>query len=298
MENIEQVRDVNLSNITNTKTGSLAKVIYYPKNKQELLLLVEELRNNNENPVVLGSFTNVAFSSKKFDRPIISMEKFENESITYDPERRIVTVGAGYQMKQLAIWGLKHHINAFQWMEGIPGTVGAGTYMNAGFLSGQDFWSFMVDTEVLMPDMKIVNFKNNDLHYSYRYSELQNNGGIVLSTRFLVRGGKKWKIKAKMYQYHQRRAKSQPLEYPSAGTVFVPPTPYHVGGMLRQLGLIGHQIGGARISEKSPGFIINTGDMTGEDYYQMVKFIQKSIKDKFDIDLTPEVRLFGFEDEK
>lgn len=295
MIEIENVKNVPLRTLSNSKTGGIARIIYYPKIESELIYLIKRFKVSNQKFYIFGSMTNVVFSEDNINNPIICMTNFNNKMIDYDLSTSTVTVGAGVLMKDLSKWGLLNSINAFQWMEGIPGTVGAGTYMNAGFLQGQDYWSFLIDCRVLLPDLSIVTLKNSDLHFSYRFTELQKNGGVVLSSRFLVRPGKKWKIRIRMRQYHNRRAKNQPLDYPSSGTVFVPPTPFHVGGMLRQLDLIGYSIGGAQISEKSPGFIINTGNMTGEDYYNLVNFIQKRIKDNFDIDLVPEVRLVGFE---
>lgn len=290
---VEIVENVNLRDYTNTKTGGKVLFMVYPNNAEELKKTILVLKKSTLSYLVLGDMTNVAVSSKKLNLVIVNMSKFIASSV-FDWKSNILTVSAGTEMRKLSRWALDNSISGLQWMEGIPGTVGAGVYMNAGFLIGQDFGSFLVDTDVLMPDGEIRTFSNQELNYGYRKSALQSNGGIVLSARLLLRTGKKWKIRLRMHQYHTRRRKNQPLEYPSAGTVFVPPTPYHVGGMLRELKLLGKTIGGAQISEKSPGFIINIGDMTGEDYFEMVKFIQKEIWTKYAIKLEPEVRLVGF----
>lgn len=284
-----------LSHYTHTETGGNVDIIVFPHNIDELKKSIQLLKELSIPFIVLGDMTNVAIASGKLNFNIICMNNFVNEP-SFSAKDNIVTVTAGYKMKQLSRWAMEHSISGLQWMEGIPGTVGAGVYMNAGFLAGQEFQDHVIDARILMPDMSIKTILNKDLKFSYRYSSLQDNQGIVLSTRLLVRIGKKWKIRAKMAQYHRRRAKNQPLDLPSAGTVFVPPTPYHLGGILPELGLVGHRIGGAEISPKSPGFIVGVDHMTGEDYYAEVKFIQKAVKESYNIDLEPEVRLLGFED--
>ncbi|MFD1466067.1 UDP-N-acetylmuramate dehydrogenase [Lapidilactobacillus mulanensis] len=294
---MEIKKDCCLAQYSNTKTGGNVDVVIFPHSLEQLKVSIQLLKQLSTPVVVLGDMTNVAIASKNLNFNVICMSHFVNEPI-FDAQNGILTVTAGYKMKQLSRWALNHSISGLQWMEGIPGTVGAGVFMNAGYLAGQEFQDIVIDTQVLMPDLSVQTLSNKDLNYSYRHSSIQGNKGIVLSTRLLVRVGKKWKIRAKMAQYHKRRAKNQPLNLPSAGTVFVPPTPYHVGGMLPELGIIGYRIGGAEISPKSPGFIVGVDHMTGEDYYEMVRFIQRAVKEKYNIELEPEVRLLGFNDDK
>lgn len=286
---------LKLSDLSYSQTGSSASTIVFPKNESELIATIKLANENGLKYMTFGGMTNVVFSSHPLDVVLISMLDFDH-SVEYDSKTNIVKVGSGQTMKGLAQWGLIHSINGFQWMEGIPGTIGAGVFMNAGFLPGQDMQSYLVETRVLMPDLTIQIFKNKDMNYSYRKSELQVNGGIVLSTKFLVRRGKKWKIQIRMFQYHQRRKNHQPLEFPSAGTVFIQPVPYHTGGLLSQLHMKGYRVGGAEISELSPGFIIGRDHMTGEDYLKLAHKIQSVIKQKYGISLEMEVRLVGFTD--
>lgn len=291
---IEFEHDYSLQDLTNTQTGGVVSFLVFPHEVEELKEAIRCLKELLMPVIVLGDMTNVAIASGKLNFNVICMSHFKNNPV-FDCKSNIVTVYAGYKMKKLSKWAIEHSISGLQWMEGIPGTVGAGVYMNAGFLPGQDFQNHVIDAQVLMPDLSIRTLTNKELCFQYRFSSLQKNGGIVLSTRLLVRKGKKWKIKLRVAQYHNRRARNQPLDFPSAGTVFVPPTPFHVGGMLPKLGLIGYRIGGAQVSKKSPGFIIGIDHMTGEDYYTLVRFIQKKVKASYGIELEPEVRLLGFE---
>lgn len=289
--------DVDLSKLSNTRTGGFVKAIVYPVNATELQLVLTSAKEQLIETQVLGDMTNVAIASGELDFVVISMTKYAPQ-ISIDVNTNIVSCGAGVKMKDLSVWAYDHSLSGFQWMEGIPGTVGAGAFMNAGFLPGQDFQNFLVDAQVLMPDNTIRTMTNREFEYGYRHSSIQKNGAIVLSIRLLIRRGKRWKIWIRMHQYHTRRAKHQPLTLPSAGTVFVPPMPFHVGGILPKLGLVGYKIGGAQISELSPGFIVGVDHMTGEDYYNLVKFIQKSVWDSEHIKLEPEVRLLGFDEGK
>jgi len=294
-EHINHDEKTSLSSLSHTKTGSTALTIIYPKNEKELIRTLSLTHKFELSYLVFGDMTNVAFATRPLNKIIISMLDFYREA-EYDAKGNVVTVDAGMKMKDLAKWGYKNSVNAFQWMEGIPGTIGAGVFMNAGFLPGQDIGSFLIEARVLMPNLEVKSIKNAAMDFRYRKSILQSNKGIVLSAKFLVRRGKKWKIGVRMLQYHERRRKHQPLRFPSAGTVFVPPIPYHVGGMINDLRLRGYRIGGAEISELSPGFIIGREGMTGEDYYALVNKVKHDVFDRYGIRLEPEVRLIGFHD--
>lgn len=291
---VKCLEHVAMSDYTHTKTGGTTPYMFFPKDVGELTNLLGFLTQNTVEYVILGSMTNIAVASGKLEFVVVNMTELNQNQINYDATTRALEVSSSVLMKDLSRWALNHSVSDLQWMEGIPGTVGAGAFMNAGFLKGQDFQSFLIDAVVLMPDLTIQTITNKQMEYRYRFSSLQASHGIVLSVRLLVRMGKKYKIFLRMLQYHRRRARNQPLEYPSAGTVFIPPTPYHVGGMLSHLKLKGYSIGGAQISEKSPGFIINTGNMTGEDYYHLIRYIQRIIRKEYQLDLSPEVRLLGF----
>ncbi|RNE43145.1 UDP-N-acetylenolpyruvoylglucosamine reductase [Lacticaseibacillus paracasei] len=291
--NVTDKQNVSLSNYTNTKTGGTVAHMYYPKTTEELVELLTTLRSRRISYVVLGEMTNVAIASHPLNFEVINMSDFIGEPI-WNADLCTLTVPSGVKMKALSRWARDHSVAGLQWMEGIPGTVGAGAFMNAGFLGGQDFSSFLLEAQVLDESLNVRTVKNRDLQYSFRKSSLQSGGKIVLSVTFLLRPGKKWKIGLKMLQYHRRRAKNQPLEYPSAGTVFIPPVPYHLGAILPRLGLVGAKVGGARVSEKSPSFIIGE-NMSGEDYRDLVKLIQARVLEEKHIDIEPEVRMLGFD---
>ncbi|WP_431061051.1 UDP-N-acetylmuramate dehydrogenase [Weissella paramesenteroides] len=291
--------DENLKSYSYTQTGGTVEMMFFPHNLIQLEKIIVYLRNCKKRFIILGEMTNVAIASGFLDFVIINMSEYN----IFNPEwdgKRMLRVSASTKMKELAVWCINHDIRGLGWMEGIPGTVGAGVYMNAGFLLGQDMQTYLIDVTFLdLNDMKVHKFKNQDLKFRYRYSKLQDLDVIILECRFLLNSiPNNWKkfyrrtrYRNIMASYHKRRENNQPLSLPSAGTTFVPPYPWHVGGMLRELHLVGYQIGGAAISTVSPGFIVGVDNMTGEDYFAMVEFIQQQVKRSFDVELEPEVRL-------
>ena len=293
------LRNVSLRDYTNTKTGGHVEYMFFPRNIEELILVMSTLKKDNQKFEILGDMTNVAISEVNLDFVVVNMVEF-NVSNPIWFENRFLKVSASTKMKFLSNWAYKHDIKGLAWMEGIPGTVGAGIFMNAGFLVGQDIGTYLLNARYLdLTDMKIKTMSNQDLMFRYRYSKFHDMDVIILEGTFLLtaikhdwlHGLRHLNLKRKMSKYHTRRVNNQPLDLPSAGTVFVPPMPWHVGGMIRELKMLGYTIGGAQISTKSPGFIVNIGGMTGEDYFSLVKFIQNQIYINYGIWVIPEVRL-------
>jgi len=294
--------NVLLRERTHTKTGGRVQYVFYPHNLEELKTVVSTLKSDDVYFEIFGEMTNIAVSEDNLDFVVINMMRYDEN---LDPEwdgKRFLTVSASMKMKKLAVWAYNSSIKGLAWMEGIPGTVGAGIFMNAGFLVGQDMETYLVSAEYLdLDDLEVKNVQNQDLNFRYRYSKFHDMNAIVLKGTFLLYPLKrdwkhvlrKYKLKLQMNKYHARRANNQPLGLPSAGTVFVPPTPWHVGGMMRELNMVGYQIGGAQISPKSPGFIVNVGGMTGEDYFKLVEYMQTKVHDNYNLTIVPEVRLIS-----
>lgn len=297
------LENVDLRNYTNTKTGGRTRFMFFPRNIEELIAVIKTLKKNHEKFEILGEMTNVAITEKNLNFLVINMLEFDKQLPIWT-KNRFLKVSAGLKMKNLSVWAYQNNIKGLAWMEGIPGTIGAGIFMNAGFLIGQDIGTYLLEAEYLdLNDMKIKTISNQELMFRYRYSKFHDMNAIILGGVFLLQSIEHdWKyrlrrlhLKNKMHKYHNRRSSNQPLELPSAGTVFVPPLPWHVGGMIRELKLLEYTIGGAQISPKSPGFIVNIGGMTGEDYFALVTFIQEKVYNNYGIKLIPEVRLFDKE---
>lgn len=187
-----------LSEYTHTKTGGSTPLILFPKDEEELKRLIVLVHDQQIPFHVLGDMTNVAIASGQLGFVVICTNKILSEPL-FDKERCVLTVSAGYKMKALSRWAMEHSLRGLQWMEGIPGTVGAGAYMNAGYLPGQDFQSCMIDARVLSPSGEIRVISNRNMRYSYRKSSIQSTGDVVLSVRFLLRTGKNGRFLLECY---------------------------------------------------------------------------------------------------
>ena len=164
--------------------------------------------------------------------------------------------------------------------------------MNAGAYDGE-VCNVISSVDVLTREGELKTYDHRELKFRYRHSVVQDTGDVVLSATFTLKAGDKPVIRAKMDELNARRAAKQPLEYPSCGSVFKRPKGHFVGPMIQKAGLQGHIIGGAQVSKKHAGFIINLGDATATDYLDMIHLIQKTVKAKFDVDLETEVRIIG-----
>lgn len=277
-----------------SQTGKTVKIMVWPKTVDELKEIIKIVKDNNISYFVIGGGTNIVAATNKIDKLFINMSDFRYIDINDDTA--VLKVSAGYQSKEVAKILVSHGIGGFEWAEGLPGTIGGAIYMNASAY-GPGIDGYLINATVLTEDGEIKTVKNAEFEFRYRRSTIQNKPWIILDGTFKLYHKKIWKIKISTYRKHRGRINSQPLELPSSGSVFVMPFPYHVGGLMRELGLVGHQIGGAQISPKSPGFIVGIDNMTGEDYLNLVQFIQGKVKRHYDLDLDPEVRFIGFDND-
>lgn len=293
-ESVKVEKNIDLSTLTNTQTGGLCHYMIYPETVGQLITIVKRFNTEEIQFIVVGGLTNVVFSSITLSAVVINMSDFGNNmTLSEENGQPVLNVDAKFHTKEVARYLLNKGVTGFQWAEGIPGTIGGAVYMNASAY-GPGIDSLLIDAKVLTPDLEIKTLANKDFDFRYRKSSIQEQGFIILSARFLLRYGKKWKIALRMMQFHNQRAKSQPLNLPSAGTVFVPPKPYHVGSIIPKMNMQNLCVGGMKVSDKNFGFIVNVGSGTGEDYRNLVEVIENSVKKKYGIDLEREVRFFGF----
>ena len=205
-----------------------------------------------------------------------------------------ITSQAGAKLIDTTYVALEHHLTGFEFACGIPGSIGGAVFMNAGAYGGE-IKDVFVSCEVLYPDGQIKTLSAKEMAFSYRHSAIQKQHCIVLSATFALQAGNYAEIKAKMDELTHLRASKQPLEYPSCGSVFKRPVGHYTGPLIEQAGLKGMTIGGAQVSEKHAGFIVNINHATATDYVNLIQYIQKVIKEKFDVTLETEVRIIGEE---
>ena len=236
------------------------------------------------NYLVLGNGSNIIFSNPIYNGVIIKLDNFNK--VNYDDTT--INVGAGYSLIKLAIETIDKGLSGLEFAAGIPGCVGASTAMNAGAYNS-DMSVVVKSVKVLTPTFEIKTLSNKDLEYSYRDSFLKRNKNyIVLSTTFELSYGDKEMMKKQINERRIKRQASQPLDMPSAGSVFRNPPNMYAGELIEKLNLKGYKIGGAEISEKHANFIVNSGDATGEDVIKLIKMIQEEVKSKYDVNLKLE----------
>ena len=196
---------------------------------------------------------------------------------------------AGALMSQVAKTAKENGLTGLEFAAGIPGTVGGGAVMNAGAYGGE--MSQVVTTvTVVNRNGEIMELDNSTMEYGYRTSVIQNQPFVVTKVTFRLQPGDPQEIAAKMEELAIRRREKQPLEYPSAGSTFKRPEGHFAGQLIMEAGLRGYSVGGAKVSEKHCGFIINTGNATAEDVKDVIWEVQRRVKERFHVDLEPEIK--------
>lgn len=277
---------------TTYKVGGNCKYFITPKDLNELIDLVKYLKEKNIKYMILGNGSNTIFSSKEYDGVIINLTNLNSMSI----DKNIITVEAGYQLIKLSMDALNNSLSGLEFAAGIPGNIGGAVFMNAGAYKS-DMSKLIKTVTFLDENLELKTLKNEELDFSYRKSIFQKRNCIIISTVLELIPGNKEEIKELMDKRKERRLSSQPLEYPSAGSVFRNPSEdIFAGKLIEDLGLKGYKIGGAKISEKHANFIINDGDATGEDIKALIDLVKEKVKEKYNIELHVEQRFINFEE--
>lgn len=273
--------NVDLKKYCTYKVGGIGKLLVVPDDLKGLLELLKYIKENNIKYKILGNGSNLIFGD--FDGILIKLDKFDNLSIN----DTVVTVGAGYSLIKLAIKVSKMGLSGLEFATGIPGTVGGAVYMNAGAYK-TDMGYIVSEVKVITKDLEIKTLYNKDLNYHYRDSLFQHGEYIILETKLVLKRGNKTEIMDIIENRKQRRLMSQPLEYPSAGSVFRNPTNDFAGRLIEEIGYKGKVVGGAMVSDKHANFIINYKNANTEDIVNLIEDIKKQIKEKYNIDLRCE----------
>lgn len=291
-QGIDIQEKVSLSKYTFTKTGGNAQYLAFPENLDELKKLLEASKTENLPVTVIGNASNLIIRDGGISGLVIILTKMNH--INVEDER--VTAEAGARIIDTSFAAGNSGLSGLEFAAGIPGSVGGAVFMNAGAYGGETK-DCLESAMVLTRNGVLKKYSNSDLKFSYRHSYIQETDEIVVSATFKLTKGDKSTILDEMNYLNALRQYKQPLEYPSCGSVFKRPTGHFVGPMIIEAGLQGKQIGGAQVSMKHAGFIVNKGGATATDYLNLIHYIQKTIKEKDDIDLHTEVRIIG-EDKK
>ena len=288
IKNYEYYKDISLKKYNTYRLDVKCGYLIYPNTVEELINLLKYLKENNINYFILGGGSNIILAKPYFD-VIIKLDKLNNIEI----KDNIVTAEAGVSLIYLANLCMNNNLNGLAFAGGIPGMVGASTAMNAGAYK-EDMASIVKEVKVLTPDLEIVTLTNKDLNYSYRNSFLKEHKDyICIEVTLEMSYEDKEQIKETMASRKQRRIDTQPLDKPSAGSVFRNPEGLSAGKLIEDAGLKGYKIGGAEISTKHANFIVNTGDATYEDILELIDYTKKKIKEIYNIDLILEQEIIG-----
>ncbi len=258
---------------------------------EEQLKGVQRYLNMVEMPYfVLGNGSNLLVNDNGYRGIILQIGPKMNGIIV---EGVRIVAKAGALLSQVARTAMEHGLTGLEFASGIPGTVGGGVMMNAGAYDGE-MSQVVTQVRVVSRDGEIMELDRATMEFGYRTSTIRNNSFIVTEVTFELQSGDKDVIRAKMEELMERRREKQPLEYPSAGSTFKRPEGYFAGKLIMDAGMKGFQIGGARVSDKHCGFVVNMGNATARDVRGVIEEIQERVKDKFRVDLEPEVVFLGW----
>lgn len=284
-------KNVSLKKYTTFKVGGKADLIVTPKNIDKLKILIKLLKENNINFKILGNGSNLVFSDKPYKDVLIKLSELNKCEIN----DTIIRAGAGASLISVARKVSKEGLTGMEFATGIPGTIGGAVYMNAGAYKS-DMGYIVSEIEVLTKELEVITMYNSDLNFKYRSSFLQQNPGhICLEATIVLRKGNKNTIKALIEERKQKRLMTQPLEFPSAGSVFRNPEGDYAWRLIDICGLKGYTIGGAQVSKKHANFIINKGNATGKDVHDLILFVKNKVKEETGVDLKIEQEFVNWE---
>ena len=273
---------------TSFKIGGKADFFVSPKNADELKAVICELKRLNMPYFVIGKGSNLLVSDEGIEGAVISLSEFDKIEVN----NKTVTVGAGVSLARLCTSARDNSLSGVEFAYGIPGSVGGALYMNAGAYGGE-MSQVVVSATVLTKDGEVQEIDAKDMALGYRTSIFKTSGAIILSAKFALETKNIAEITAQMDELLGRRVDKQPLEYPSAGSTFKRPTGYFAGALIEQNNLKGVSVGGAQVSEKHAGFVINYDNATANDVLALMQKITDTVLEKDGVKLEPEVIFVG-----
>lgn len=279
--NIEMYEDVSLKKYNTYRLDVKCDYLVFPKDIDEVVKLISFLKENNYKYLVLGNGSNVIFKNNRYNGVVIKLSKLDK--IEFDGDK--VVVGAGVALSKLANMAINNSLSGLEFSVSIPGEIGASVSMNAGAYN-ESFSDVFVSAKVLTPKLEIIELTNEDMDFSYRNSFIKKNRDyIVLEVVLKLKPGNKEEMNAVIEKRFEKRKATQPLEYPSAGSVFRNPEGMYAGKLIEDANLKGYSIGGAMISDMHANFIVNKDNATGEDIINLINLAKDKVKENNNIDL-------------
>ena len=281
----------SMASHTTFRIGGLADCFVQLENTEQLIKVQKYLSQVGVPFFILGNGSNLLVSDTGFRGVILQIGPKMNRVTV---EGNVIVAQAGASMAQIARTAMEHGLTGMEFASGIPGTIGGGVVMNAGAYGGE-LSQIVTQVNVVNSEGEIMELDNETMEFGYRTSTIRNNPFTVTEVILRLEKGDRQQIRERMEELAARRREKQPLEYPSAGSTFKRPAGYYAGQLIMEAGLRGFQCGGAKVSDKHCGFVINTGNATAEDVRKLIREVQARVKDQFNVDLETEVLFLGWE---
>ena len=289
LNNIDYTENEPMSAHTTFKIGGRADYFITVDSVEELKTAIKACADSDIPYIILGNGSNLLISDDGIEGAVITLDgDFREIRVSGD----IITAGAAAKLSKLCTVALERGLSGLEFAYGIPGSVGGAMYMNAGAYGGE-MKDVALSVTALTPEGEIREYAAEELGLGYRTSVFKTNGDIILYSKYSLNPGDKDDIRARMDDFMNRRKTKQPLEYPSAGSVFKRPEGAFAGALIEQCGLKGRTVGGAQVSEKHSGFIVNIGGATCGDVMSLVKLVQDTVKAQTGYTLEREIIRIG-----
>ena len=287
------VMDKCLKELSSMKTGGNAKRAYFPEDSKELCEIIKSFAENGEKYLVFGNMSNLLVPDEGFEIPVVITTGMKGTKVVFETDE-IITVYAegGVSVTKLSYDMCKEGLSGLEFAYGIPGTVGGAVYMNAGAYGGE---IKNVVTKVYAVDLmgNEKEFLCDECGFDYRKSVFMNGGFVISGAEFTLKKSDKEKCLFEAKELMDKRIDKQPLEYPSCGSTFKRPEGLFAGKLIEDSSLKGFGLGGAYVSEKHAGFVINKDNATTDDVIKLMKYIREKVKENFDVTLEPEIKLYN-----
>ena len=270
---------------TTFRIGGPADCLIEIENEEQLKQITRYLNLVEERYFILGNGSNLLVSDRGYAGTILQIGRKMSRILV---EGTRIRAQAGALLSQVSKTALEHSLTGLEFASGIPGTVGGGVVMNAGAYGGE-LSQVVTQVNVVSPEGESLEFDRETMEFGYRTSALRKHSFTVTEVLFDLKEGEKGRIQAGMEEYSRLRREKQPLEYPSAGSVFKRPEGYYAGKLIMDAGMRGYQTGGARVSDKHCGFIVNVGKATAQDVLDVISEIRERVKMRFGVDLETEI---------
>ena len=284
---------VSLKNLNTYRIDGKAKMLVSPNSVSDLVSVLNVLKKNNQKYFILGGGSNIVLNDREYDGAVIRLNKLNGVEI--HPELNMAYAEAGAMLPKLANESIEKGLTGLEFAAGIPGTIGGSIYGNAGAYNAC-IMDYVSSVTVLDENLEIKTIEHENIEYSYRTSMFKETKKyIILGAKFFLKEGEKQSSLDIIADRRRRRVESQPLEYPSAGSVFRNPEGDFAGRLIESCELKGFNIGGAEVSEKHANFIINKNNATGSDVYKLIKHVHQTVLDKTNVDLLIEQEFIDWE---